>query len=432
MTAMQLQQGTRVPWQPARIRPHLERPHLELELFGGSFSLTRTVAYLHRLAVTPPRSSDADIVLQRPLCIHVTSLTRTSAEMDQTGASASGMAATGNNDKTPEELFRAQMEIANRNSKSAYNPTFGNITSTSKLSRASFEEMAIAAADTGSAFRMRDDGVANGVHVGLDTKAKLKGRSMFDISSRKLTPVSHSAGFVTREELSDTEEEVEAEQHRQACVAEAQQEWDKEEAQLIEQAAGMPRRPGFYRRSRPADVPPRKRLIVAAEPSEFMLVRHLPYVPPWVPVTSADMAPTSAEKRPIVKTENAPLVKRAQNPQRLLPPALPPRQVPPPASASSSGYRASSESPHSHASSFSTPTWPTPTRPSSSPDSTNTSEAMRSKHVNPFAVRQKQNVPSTSQASQIDSTDTKLPSLKLIRMGPALKSRNKLSAFQRR
>ena len=244
------------PWAVARYRQELERIGLELELFGPSFSLSRTLTYLHSLAYRFSPLSHPSLP-SKPLCIHIDAISR--QQLSPAPASAPKSAA---------ELYDEQMGSTNKPASTAYNQTYGAVTSTVPISRRLLEESGMGETEKGAAFRHRNDAIAGGSYVG---PGKTGGRSLFDVGQRKLT--------VETGPLSDTEEELEKEEERRAREEEATRVWD---AQPTRGAAL------FYRPPRPLSSNTQPREIKCAEPSDLILLRHLPYHPPY------DITPTAA------------------------------------------------------------------------------------------------------------------------------------------
>lgn len=238
------------PWTTARFRQELDRVGLELELFGGSFSLSRTLTYLHSLAHRLHSTSRTCTAPTKPVSIHLDAITRQLA----TSASSS------TTPKSAEDLYHEQMALTTKAKNAAYNQAYGAVTSTMSISRQSLEESGMVETEKGAAYRYRNDAVAGGAYVGV---GKTGGRSLFDVGQRKLD--------TARRPLSDTEEELELEEERRASEVEAARAYDAQpQGPLL-----------FYRAPRPIVSEPQKRTIGGAAPSDLLLLRHLPYRSPF-------------------------------------------------------------------------------------------------------------------------------------------------------
>ncbi|ORY92511.1 hypothetical protein BCR35DRAFT_297953 [Leucosporidium creatinivorum] len=252
--------STTSSWSIARYRQELDRIGLELELFGGSFSLSRTLTYLHSLAHRLNYSTDPSPPPTKPISVHLSAITR-----QQAGAASAHSSAS----KTAEELYTEQMALSTKPKAAAYHQAYGAVTSTMNISRQLLEDSGIVETEKGAAFRSRNDAVLGGSYIG---PGKTGGRSMFEVGHRKL---SAEAG-----PLSDSDEELEMEEQRRAREVEAAEAYD---AQPAGSGALL-----FYRAPRPVVSESKPRSIVAASPSDLILLRHLPYRPPYDPSPSSD------------------------------------------------------------------------------------------------------------------------------------------------
>ncbi|GAA5965264.1 hypothetical protein JCM21900_006069 [Sporobolomyces salmonicolor] len=255
-----------------RARNDLASPLLELQLFGGSFSPSRTLSVLHHLSIIDnsrpaDRPSAIASSLVKQLCVHLDSMVRRS----------SAPSAAFKADKTAEELYVHQMALANTSASSrvTHHPTFGGLTSTMTISRKSIEDDGRGESEKGAAFRYKNDAVAAGEWVGA---GRVGGRAtLYDVGVGKLT----AAGIKKeRDPFSDTEDEEEQEREWKEKEEDDMRQWDDE------------MRPGkvFYMGKRPTPRPPRQ--ILAADNSKFLLLRHFPYLPPYaLPAPSTVASP---------------------------------------------------------------------------------------------------------------------------------------------
>lgn len=240
-------------WTTARYRQELDRIGLELELFGGSFSLSRTLTYLHSLAHSLNYSTDTSPPPTKPISVHLSAITR-----QQIGSASASSSAP----RSTEELYREEMAISTKPKAAAYHQAYGGVTSTMNISRQLLEDSGIVETEKGAAFRFRNDAVMGGSYIG---PGKMGGRSMYDVGQRKLS---------TQEgPLSDSEEELELEEQRRTREVEAAEAYD---AQPAGAGAAL-----FYRAPRPVVSESKPRSILAASPSDLILLRHLPYHPPY-------------------------------------------------------------------------------------------------------------------------------------------------------
>lgn len=168
----------------------------------------------------------------------------------------------------------------------AYSAAYGAVTSTIGISRELLDESGRAEREKGAAYRYRDDAVAGGAYLG---PGRTGGRTtLFDVGTRKLTVEGAGASGP----LSDSENEEEELRER----AEKEKEKGRARAHDEEQAA----KPRFYRQPRPAVLTPRARVIISAEKSDLMLLRHLPYRPPHDPLPhfTVDTKPVETAAHP--------------------------------------------------------------------------------------------------------------------------------------
>lgn len=154
------------------------------------------------------------------------------------------------------------MAISTRPKAAAYHQAYGGVTSTMNISRQLLEDSGIVETEKGAAFRFRNDAVTGGSYIG---PGKTGRRSMYDVGQRKLSAETGP--------LSDSEEELDMEEQRRAREVEAAEAYDA-------QPTGAGAAP-FYRASRPIVSESKPRSIVAASPSDLMLLRHLPYNAPY-------------------------------------------------------------------------------------------------------------------------------------------------------
>ncbi|GAA5890432.1 hypothetical protein JCM5296_005046 [Sporobolomyces johnsonii] len=254
-----------------RPRNDLASPLLELQLFGGSFSPSRTLSILHHLSIidnSRPEDRPSAIAssLLKQLCVHLDSMVRRPSP-----ASAPFKA-----EKTAEELYVQQMALSNTSASSrvTHHHAFGGLTSTMTISRKSIEDDGRSESDKGAAFRYKNDAVAAGEWVGA---GRMGGRAtLYDVGQRKLTAPGTKK---EREPFSDTEDEEEKERQWKEKEEDDMRRWDDE----------MRSDKVFYMGKRPTPRPPRQ--ILAADKSEFLLLRHFPYLPPYALPAPSTIAP---------------------------------------------------------------------------------------------------------------------------------------------
>ncbi|GAA5964373.1 hypothetical protein JCM3765_006393 [Sporobolomyces pararoseus] len=384
--------GIRPSFAPPRPRRDLAQTLVEFQLFGGSYSSSRILSLLHRLA----RIHHAPIVslqsiirspLTKQLTIHLSSMDRRPAQ--------SNLNSTGRQ-KTTEELYNEQLALSNFSGSAlaTHHSAFGTLTSTKSLARKLVQDDGRAIGDKGAAFRTgAGDSVALGEWVG---QGRIGGRaSLYDLGTRK--QAAEPKRNREREPFSDTEDEEEKEKLLREHEAEALRIWEEQIS------TGF----SFYAGRKP--IPKPERVIVAAEQSRLTLLRHIPYVPPYERQGAAatplekhkeengtDSMPRSTS-RPRTLTEGTTLLKK----KRRVDPH--PGSTTRPISSSSSPATTSSSIRASHH--LSSNTRPPQLSPSPS---------------NPF--HRKPN--STSTSARTDSKN-------LVKFGPSLAKRSSLSAFKR-
>lgn len=400
-------------WRPPRPRADLPASlpaTLEPQLFEPSnFSPSRVLATLHLLArveSSPPGPQRKAVLrareLVKPLGVHLTALAR--------APSAPPSATTGTKrEQTADELYRAQVALSYGAKHAAHHAGLGSLTSTVPLSRELVDEAGRREADKGAAFRHRNDAVAAGEWVGAGgrTGGRVEGRgggggtaSLYDVGTRRVSNSSRrdrgAAAGEAREPFSDSEGEEERDKALAEEDAADRARWEDEAQQ----------RSRFYR----AVEPPRPRgprTWTEPLPSDLMLLRHVPYVPPW---ENSPAAPAGAAEEAVAESLEAqpsagrPLVKKRQRPSFSFsapepspaPSRTPSRAPPPPSSSSSSSSPAPSSNPF------------TKRRPSSSSSSSSTPSASR-----PHAL-----------------CTARSASKNIVKTAPALPKRSALSAFR--
>ena len=329
-------------WRPARPRTDLPTSvpsTLEPQLFEpANFSPARTLAALHYLArveSTPAGPQRRDVLraraLVKPLGLHLTAVTRASS------SSSTLPAASSRPDATADELYRDQLALSYGAKRAAHHAGLGSITSTVPLSRGLVEEEGRRESDKGAAFRSRNDAVAAGEWIGAGARtggrAMLPGQaqsaSLYDVGTRKVSREDKERG--AREPFSDSDGDDEREKELEADEAAERKKWEDESAQ----------RSRFYRALEPP-TPRGPRVWAEPLPSDLMLLRHVPYVPPWEgspfpPAAAAD--PVEAHDVAQAAVGGA-LVKKRKRPSFPLdspsPPTRTPSRAPPPPLSSSS------------------------------------------------------------------------------------------------
>lgn len=193
--------------------------------------------------------------------------------MTRRAATSSSSSATPKVERTAEELYHDTLALKAGTTHAAHHRAFGAVTSTMALSRKAVDEDGHAESDKGAAFLARRDDVAAGLFIGTEGKAGGGRASLWDIGMRKhhvQDPKRDRNGVRTeREPFSDSEDEdaKDAEDAKQL----------KEAVEACDQNALS--RHSFYAGSRPTALPARE--FKVPEESPMMLVRHLPYRPPY-------------------------------------------------------------------------------------------------------------------------------------------------------
>ncbi|GAA5830804.1 hypothetical protein JCM11251_001080 [Rhodosporidiobolus azoricus] len=269
--------GSTSAWRVARQWDNLPAPHIELQLFDSfNFSPSRVLTILHYLAsyFTAPASARPDALnspLVKPVAVHLSSMSRVAAP-------SSSPTDAVNAEKTVDELYREHLALQGGSTHAAHHRAFGAVTSTMALSRKQFEEDAHAESDKGAAFRLGNDSVAAGQYIGREGKAGGGRATLYDVGNRKVSAPGAEAlkvdrhGLRTdREPFSDSEDEDEKDREEEEKLERATEKWDA--------AAALARH--FYLGPRPVARPPRTYSIPPVSP--LMLVRPLPYRPPYEP-----------------------------------------------------------------------------------------------------------------------------------------------------
>ncbi|BGP47686.1 hypothetical protein JCM10450v2_003551 [Rhodotorula kratochvilovae] len=368
-------------WRPPRPRPDLPPSlpfSLEAQLFEPSnYAPSRVLATLHYLAridAAPPgierKATARARRLDKPLGVHLTSISRTAAPL----------AAVPKAEQSAEELYRAQLALSYGAKHAAHHSAFGSVTSTVPLSREAVEDEGRREGDRGAAFRNRNDAVAAGEYIGAGgrTGGRAAGTaSLYDVGQRRVSSAQREMG--AREPFSDSEGEDEREAVLDAEDREARARWTEENA----------RRGTFFRRVEPPQ-PRGPRTFADPPPSDLMLLRHVPYVPPWegLPLSFAASVEHAGTHEQPTAAAGGGLVKKRQRPLFDAPtpspaPARTPARAPPPA-------------------------------PSSTPSG------------NPFSKRQA----SSSSSSSAGRLPARSASKNIVRTAPALPQRSALAAFR--
>ncbi|GAA5838027.1 hypothetical protein JCM9279_004107 [Rhodotorula babjevae] len=330
-------------WRPARPRPDLPSSlpsTLEPQLFEpANFSPARVLAVLHYLAQvesSPPGPQRRDVLraraLVKPLGLHLTAVTRASS------SSSTPSSASSRPDATADELYRDQLALSYGAKRAAHHAGLGSITSTVPLSRGLVEEEGRRESDKGAAFRNRNDAVAAGEWIGAGARtggrAMLPGQaqsaSLYDVGTRRVSKEDKERGV--REPFSDSDGDDEREKELEADERAERKKWEDDSAQ----------RSRFYRPLEPP-TPRGPRAWAEPLPSDLMLLRHVPYVPPWEGSPTAPVAvndPAEAHDYAQAAPGGA-LVKKRKRPSFPLdspspPPARTPSRAPPPPLSSSS------------------------------------------------------------------------------------------------
>ncbi|GAA5982149.1 hypothetical protein JCM10908_004759 [Rhodotorula pacifica] len=271
-------------------------PHVEVELFDpANYSPAQMIHLLHRLG--SPTTSLAPVnATTKPLGVHLTALARSSTSTSQHDSNHPPR------QRTVEELYQAQLAIRSAQTHATHHAAYGGITSTVPISREAVEESGRKEpGERAAAFRVRDDAVMGG-GSGLNSEESrgAKAGTLYAIGQRRFYPqglggtkwVPHE-----RDPYSDDETEAHAEEVYRAAEAEAiaAQAREEEEGSLFyrhRHAGGVDRRIKV-RGERTFTIPPKE---------EGMLLRLLPYVPPWEEQEQA--AQNQAEMNRVIPQRN--------------------------------------------------------------------------------------------------------------------------------
>lgn len=240
---------------------------LELELFDATnFSPAHTIALLHYLGSlgSPPALPASTLRDHKPFGVHLTSLSRAPAPF-QNRASVEDRSTL-----PAEELYQAHLAARSSQVHATHHAAYGGLTSTVAISREAVEESGRKEpSERGAAFRVRDDAVMGGGGGWVPPPQKTEGRR-----ARPSGGSGRNLSAQEREPYSDEETEALSE----AAHVEA------ESAALAERAREDETTSLFYRRGRAAGAAPEprgpRRFGIPLK-EEGMLLRLMPYVPPW-------------------------------------------------------------------------------------------------------------------------------------------------------
>lgn len=283
-----------------RIGETLISPQIEVELFDPTnFSPALMIHLLHQLgspAATPLASARSG--LQKPVGVHITALTRTSASV-KSGSGGPKSEPDPARPRTVEELYQAQLAIRSAQTHATHHTAYGGITSTVPISRVAVEESGRKEpGERGAPFRLRDDAVmGGGSGWSSDEQHDAKAGTLYAAGLRRYHPLSGAAWVPhERDPYSDDETEAHAEGVYRAAEAEAiaAQVREEEEGSLFYQYRH--KGGGVDRRIRKRG----ERTFGIPEKEEGMLLRLMPYVPPWE--EEAELAaPLTVERNPVAQ-----------------------------------------------------------------------------------------------------------------------------------
>lgn len=271
-----------------RVGETLVSPQIEVELFDPkNFSPALMIQLLHQLGSRPATalaSASATSGFDKPVGVHITALTRTSASV-RAGSGGPKPEPDPARPRTVEELYQAQLAIRSAQTHATHHTAYGGITSTVPISRVAVEESGRKEpGERGAPFRLRDDAVMGGGGSGWNDEPHESARAgtLYAAGLRRYHPLSSSGGGAwvphERDPYSDDETEALAEEIYRAAEAEAlaAQAREEEEGSLFYQYrhAG---RGGVDRRIEKRG----ERTFGIPDKEEGMLLRFMPYVPPW-------------------------------------------------------------------------------------------------------------------------------------------------------
>lgn len=272
-----------------RIGETLISSQIEVELFDQTnFSPALMIHLLHQLgrlpAATPLPSASARSGVNKPVGVHITALTRTSSASVKSGSGGGGPKPEPDpaRPRTVEELYQAQLAIRSAQTHATHHTAYGGITSTVPISRVAVEESGRKEpGERGAPFRLRDDAIMGGGGSGEEQRDNAKAGTLYAAGRRRFHPLSLPSGGAwvphERDPYSDDETEAHAEGVYRAAEAEAiaAQAREEEEGSLFYQyrhkGGGVDRR--IQKRG--------ERTFGIPEKEEGMLLRLMPYVPPW-------------------------------------------------------------------------------------------------------------------------------------------------------
>lgn len=258
-------------------------PHVEVELFDPeNYSPARTINLLHRLGRPTVAAAPTHANNYKPLGVHITALTHsaaaTAARPHAWDAAATGSAPLRRRHPTAEGLYRSH--LANRSSQThaTHHAAYGGITSTVPISREAVEESGRKEpGERAAAFRVRDDAVMGGGNTWIDERDDLSAGARHP-GRRRRGGGGPGADWVPHghDPYSDDETEAHAEQayreaEEAALAAQAREDRDRSLFYQYRHGGGVDRRIK-PRGERTFKVPPKE---------DGMLLRLMPYMPPW-------------------------------------------------------------------------------------------------------------------------------------------------------
>jgi hypothetical protein len=266
-----------------RIGETLISPQIEVELFDPTnFSPALMIHLLHQLGSPATPVVSARSGAHKPVGVHITALTRTSASA-KAGSGGPKPEPDPARPRTVEELYQAQLAIRSAQTHATHHTAYGGITSTVPISRVAVEESGRKEpGERGAPFRLRDDAVMGGGGSGWindEQHDSARTGTLYAAGLRRFHPLSGGAWVPhERDPYSDDETEAHAEGVYRADEAEAiaAQAREEEQGSLFYQyryAGGG----GVDRRIKKRG----ERTFGIPEKEEGMLLRLMPYVPPW-------------------------------------------------------------------------------------------------------------------------------------------------------
>ncbi|GAA5877703.1 hypothetical protein JCM3774_006649 [Rhodotorula dairenensis] len=253
-------------------------PRVEVELFNPqNYSPARMISLLHRLGDTATAAVPPAFSNDKPLGVHITALTRPASSGTAARTPAFDADTGPERRRTAEELYRSQLAIRSAPTRATHHTAYGGITSTVPISREAIEESGRKEpGERGAAFRVRDDAVMGGGNAWSDGRDHKPGTADYARSLGRFGGGGAKWLPHARDPYSDDETEAHAERayrnaEAAAIAAQAREEQDGSSFYQYRRAGGVDRR-----------IKPRgERTFVIPPKEDGMLLRLLPYLPPW-------------------------------------------------------------------------------------------------------------------------------------------------------